>query len=264
MSFPTRWLRRALPLLPLAVVLWVYLHAAHVRRAENPRDKLMPLPSDVAEAVSRACTTGEFSETVPIVEDLKSSLRLFGLGFGAAVVFSLAVGLPIGFWGWANATFDPLLRLLSYLPPITLLPLVMLTLGIGDLAKCFLIFVAVAIPLTRSLILRVQAINEHQVWNAQTLGPSAVEMLWIVVRRIVEPGFLNDARLLIGTAWVYLIAAELIASNAGLGYRINVASRNLDLAMIFFYIAVVCALAFGMDKMILFLNRWKNRWAFHA
>ena len=63
---------------------------------------------------------------------------------------------------------------------------------------------------------------------------------------------------------MYLIAAELIASDSGLGYRINVASRNLDLATIFFYIAVVCALAFGMDKLILFFNRWKNRWAFHA
>jgi len=51
---------------------------------------------------------------------------------------------------------------------------------------------------------------------------------------------------LIGTAWVYLIAAELIASNAGLGYRINVASRNLNVAQIFFYIGIIVLLAFLM------------------
>jgi NitT/TauT family transport system permease protein len=239
-----------------------YLAVANLRRAENPRDKLMPLPADFAAAARRAVTANEFTEKVPLWEDLKSSLRLYAMGFALAVAVALVAGLHAGAWTWMHAMLDPLLKILSYLPPISLLPLVLLFLGVGDTAKVFLIFIAVAIPLTRSLVLRVQSINQRQIWNALTLGPSPFEMIWVIIRRIVEPGFLDDVRLLIGTAWVYLIAAELIASNSGLGYRISVAGRNLDIATIFLYIAIISLLAFLMDKGIHAFNRWKNRWNF--
>ena len=256
------WCQWVFPLVPLVVVGTLYFNAAVERREENPNDKLMPLPADFVKAVRVSLTRNEFTDEIPLVADLSSSLRIFGIGFGAAVLFSLVAGLHIGAWRWANAMFDPFLRFLSYLPPLALLPLVLLFLGIGDTAKTFLIFIAVAVPLTRSLVLRVEGIGERQIWNALTLGPSPMEMIWIVIRRLTEPGFLDDVRLLIGTAWVYLIAAELIASNAGLGYRINVASRNLNVAQIFFYIGIIVLLAFLMDRGIYHLNRLRNRWAF--
>lgn len=255
------WCGWVLPIVPIAIALVLYLNAAHQRRAENPNDKLMPLPADFYKAVMASVTRNEFTEEIPLVEDLKSSLVIFSIGFGAAVLFSLVVGLHVGAWKWANLMFDPILRFLSYLPPLALLPLVLLFLGIGYTAKTFLIFIAVAIPLTRSLVLRVEAIGERPIWNALTLGPSPFEMIWIVFRRTTEPGFLDDVRLLIGTGWVYLIAAELIASDSGLGYRINVASRNLNVAQIFFYIGVIVLIAFLMDRSIYYLNRVRNRWA---
>lgn len=256
------WARWVLPILPLIVMAALYLHAADNRRRENPNDKLLPLPSDLGRAAAVAVTADEFTEKIPLVNDLRASLRIYLLGFGSAVAVALVCGLHLGVWRWAHGMFDPILRFLSYLPPLALLPLVMLFLGIGDLAKVFLIFAAVVIPLTRSLILRVEAVNEREIWNAMTLGTSTPEMIWIVFRRLTEPGFLDDVRLQIGTAWVYLIAAELIASNAGLGYRISVAGRNLNVAQIFVYIAVICLLAFLMDRAIYHFNRWRNRWAF--
>jgi NitT/TauT family transport system permease protein len=260
-SLPS-WSRWILPIFPLIMLSALYLHCATERRRENPGDKLLPLPVDFGRAAVVATSRDEFTDTVPIVEDLRSSLTIYALGFGSAVVVALVVGLHVGTWSWAHAMFDPILRFFSYLPPLALLPLVMLFLGIGDLAKTFLIFISVVVPLTRSLVLRVQAVNEREIWNAMTLGASTPELIWIVFRRLTEPGFLDDVRLLIGTAWVYLIAAELIASNAGLGYRISVAGRNLNVAQIFLYIAVICVLAFAMDRAIHHLNRWRNRWAF--
>lgn len=256
------WTSWVLPIVPIAILLALYLHAATDRRRENPDDKLLPLPRDFIRAAEVAFTPDEFTEQRPIVQDLKSSLRIFGIGFGSAALVALILGMQIGAWTWANQMADPLLRLFSYLPPLALLPLIMLFLGIGDVAKTFLIFIAVVIPLTRSLVLRVQALSEREIWNAMTLGPGVMELIWVVMRRLVEPGFLDDLRLLIGTAWVYLIAAELIASNAGLGYRISVAGRNLNVAQIFLYIAVICLLAFLMDRAIYHFNRWRNRWAY--
>jgi len=256
------WVSRVLPLVPVVVILAWYCHATHKRHLGNPDDKMLPNGRQIWEAVEFSFTPGEFSEEVPIVVDTLSSLKLLGLGLGLAIVVSLIMGLHVGAWTWANDMVDPTLKVLSYLPPVALIPIIFLFLGFETTAKVFIIFVATVIPLTRALVLRVQQLSDKQLWNAETLGASSMEMIWVIVRRQVEPGFLDDVRLNLGTAWVYLIVAELIASDAGLGYRINVASRNMDVAQILFYLMIIAALAFLMDRAIHFINRWKNRWYF--
>lgn len=250
-----------LPLIPLVLAAIFYLSLANARRIENPKDKLLPLPEDFIQAAKFVCTVDEFKGTIPIVEDLKSSLRLLILSFGSAVLFSLIVGLHLGSWPWARAMFNPFITLLSYLPPIALMPVIIIVLGIGDLAKSFLVFLAVSIPLIRGTILKIEAIPERKIWSALTLGASPWQMIWVVIRRTIEPGFLEDVRLLLGTAWVYLLAAELIASDTGLGYRISIAGRNLNIALIFFYVAIICVIAYAMDRSLYQFNRWKNHWA---
>src|SRR5688500_1858800 len=96
-SMPS-WCGWVLPIVPIAIALALYLNAAQQRRAENPSDKLMPLPADFYKAVVASVTLNEFTEEIPLVEDLKSSLLIFSIGFGAAVVFSLVVGLHVGAW----------------------------------------------------------------------------------------------------------------------------------------------------------------------
>lgn len=250
------------PLLPLIVCCLIYGFALHQRRAANPNDKLLPTPSEIFAAAKYSATEDEFTYEIPLIADLKASLSLFAWGYVSAVAASLLAGLAIGYWARFNAAFDPWLKALSYIPPMSLLALIFLSFGIGTLAKSFLIFLAVFIPLTRSTIMSVQGISPRQIWNALTLGPSEMEMVWIFIRRSIEPQFLENARAQIGIAWVYLISAELIASDAGIGYRINVAARNTNIAQIIFYVLVIGVVAFSMDKAILLVNRWKNRWAF--
>jgi len=250
------------PLIPLIVVCLIYGSALRHRRAANPNDKLLPTPTEIIAAAKYSITEDEFTYEIPLVADLKASLSLFAWGYVSAVAASLLAGLAIGYWTRCNGAFDPWLKALSYIPPMSLLALIFLSFGIGTLAKAFLIFLAVFIPLTRSTVMSVQAISPRQIWNALTLGPSELEMVWIFVRRTIEPQFLENARAQIGVAWVYLISAELIASDAGVGYRINIAVRNTNIAQIIFYVFVIGLIAFAMDKTILTANRWKNRWAF--
>ena len=254
--------RIAVGLVGVAAVLIVYFWMAYERHLDQPQDKLMPTASQMWGAIQYSLTPDEFSGERPFVKDIQSSLYLFTCGMVSAVVASLVVGILAGSWPWLNALLEPLLKIASYLPPVSLIPLIFLFLGFQDTAKIFIIFIATFLPLTRALILRVQSIPEKQIWNVTVLAPSTAEMLVVLIRRVVEPGFLDDVRLQIGTAWVYLIVAELIASDAGLGYRINVASRNLDVAQILVYLAVVAFLAFFMDRTIVWFNHWKNRWYF--
>ena len=244
------------------VITIAYFTLATVRHQTDPDDKLTPTAAQMYHEAVFSLTPDEFTDQRPFVKDLVSSLYLFTWGMGLAVFGSLVVGLLAGSWPWFNALVEPLLKIGSYLPPISLIPVIFLFLGFQNVAKIFIIFIATFLPLTRSLILRVQTIPEKQIWNGLILGPSKLEMILILIRRVVEPEFLDDIRLQLGTAWVYLIASELIASDAGLGYRINVASRNLNVAMIFDYLLVVALLAFLMDRSLVLFNRWKNRWYF--
>lgn len=250
------------PALPLITFCLLYGHAVEVRRANAPSDRLLPTPGEIWDAAKFSVTQDEFTYETPLWEDTKSSLTLFAYGYVSAVVLALITGLSVGYWKRCNAMWEPWLKAISYIPPMSLLALIFLSLGIGPLAKSFLIFLAVFIPLARSTILSVQEINPHQIWNAQTLGPTPLEMIWIFVRRTIEPNFLDNARAQIGIAWVYLISAELIAADSGIGYRINIASRNSNIAQILFYVLVIGIIAFAMDKTLLYYNRWKNRWAF--
>jgi NitT/TauT family transport system permease protein len=215
-------------------------------------------------ALKTAVTPDEFTEVTPLFADIKASLTLLGTGFFAAVIASLFIGLHIGAWPWLNAIVDPVFKIFSFVPTIALLFIILATLGTDSFAKMFLIFFATLIPLTRSLKLHVDAVPDKPIWKAETLGASNFEVIWIVLRKTTEPKFLDDVRLQLGNAWIYLIVAELLASKEGIGYRINVASRNMNMSMICVYLVVITLLAFAMDRAVWLLNRVRNRWAFDA
>ena len=247
--------------LSIASLILLYLGFAQYRHALNPKDQLTPTVGQIFQALKSATTPDEFTGVVPLWADILSSLRLLGIGFGLSIAVALVVGLHAGAWPWLNALIDPLMKIFSYIPTITLLFIIFITLGYEDKAKIFIIFVATVVPLIRSLTLRVQAVTDKHVWKAETLGASHLEIIWIILRKLTEPGFLDDIRLQLGNAWVYLIVAELIASEQGLGYRINLASRNMNVSMILVYLIVVTTLAFAADRFIWSVNSWRNRWA---
>lgn len=260
----SRRLSTVLGVIGLVLFFGAYIVYSEIRHAKNPNDQLTPTVGQMVNAFHKVVTADEFTDEIPLIEDLKSSLTLFGIGYGCAILLALTLGLHIGCWNWANSLTDPPIKIISFIPPTAVLTLIFVLLGFELKAKTFIIFLATVVPLTRAIVLRIQAIPDRQIWKGQTLGASSMEMIWVHVRRIVEPGFLDDVRLGLGTAWVYLIISELIASDRGLGYRINVAGRIGNIAIILDYIIIISLLAFAMDRAVWLLNRLRNRWAYTA
>jgi NitT/TauT family transport system permease protein len=246
----------------VATLIIAYFVLAERYHASHPRDQMMPTARMMFGALKTALTPDEFTEVTPLFADLKSSLTLLSVGFLSAVVVSLIIGLHIGAWPWLNAVVDPVFKIFSFVPTIALLFIILATLGTDAPAKMFLIFFATVVPLTRSLKLHVDAVPDKPIWKAETLGASNFEVIWIVLRKTTEPKFLDDVRLQLGNAWIYLIVAELLASKDGIGYRINVASRNMNMSTICVYLVLITLLAFVMDRGVWLLNRARNRWAF--
>ncbi|MBN2702312.1 MAG: ABC transporter permease subunit [Methylothermaceae bacterium] len=238
-------------LLPFIFTLLAYLVASDIRLHANPDDKLLPGLQSFADAVLRLATepsrrTGEilwWADTV-------SSLRRLFLGLGVAALLGLGIGMATGMLPWMRAGLAPFVRVLSMIPPLALLPILFIVFGLGELSKVVLIIFGVSPFIMRDIQARVEELPNEQLIKAQTLGASSWQMMTRVVLPQVLPRLLEALRLSLGPAWLFLIAAEAIASTDGLGYRIFLMRRYLAMDVILPYVAWITLLAYLTDLLL--------------
>lgn len=256
--------RLLLGLLPIAALVMLYLVAAEARHAENPRDKILPTPAAMAQSIEvMAFTTDPRTGQIPLVADTRASLTRLGTAIGAAAVTTLVLGLGIGLLPFVRAGLGPLVAAISVIPPIAVLPILFIVFGLGETSKIVLIFVGVTPFMVRDMASHVSAIPEEQIVKAQTLGAST----WLVALKVAlpqaMPRLINSLRFSLGPAWVFLISAEAIASDVGLGYRIFLVRRYLAMDIILPYVAWISLLAVIIDLLLLAWSRAAFGWA-HA
>jgi hypothetical protein len=146
-----------------------------------------------------------------------------------------------------RATLGPLVTGIAVIPPIALLPILFIALGLGETAKVALIVVGIAPPMIRDLTDYVASLPREQIIKAQTLGASSWQIMIRVALPQAMPRLIQAVRLALGPAWVFLISAEAIASDTGLGYRIFLVRRYLSMDVIIPYVAWIALLAIVMD-----------------
>jgi NitT/TauT family transport system permease protein len=147
------------------------------------------------------------------------------------------------------------------IPPLAVLPILFITLGLGEAAKVALIAIGVAPVMIRDVAQKVAEIPAELVVKAQTLGADTWQMILRLVLPQALPRLLVVVRLQMGAAWLFLIAAEAIASTEGLGYRIFLVRRYLAMDVILPYVAWITLLAVLSDLLIARLSRSAFRWA---
>ncbi|WP_421934435.1 ABC transporter permease [Phenylobacterium sp.] len=254
--------RLLLGLLPILALVLLYLVVAAARHTENPRDKITPIPAAMAAGIHTMAfepdpRTGE----VPLLSDTRASLRRLGIAVGLAAATTLILGLTIGLLPYVRASLGPLVATISVIPPIAILPILFIVFGLGETSKIVLIFVGITPVMVRDLAGHVAAIPEEQIVKAQTLGAST----WLTLLRVALPQALprliDSLRLSLCPAWVYLISAEAIASDVGLGYRIFLVRRYLAMDIILPYVVWISLLAVIMDLALQAWSRTSFAWA---
>jgi NitT/TauT family transport system permease protein len=250
-----------LAIVPFALALLVYLLASEARLAANPDDKLMPS----LEAFGNAIELYAFSENrrtgeVLFWADTAISLQRIAIGLGVSTLLCVAIGVPVGFLPYLSRLLGPFVAALSLIPPLAVLPILFIIFGLGELSKVVLIVFGVAPFLTRDVALAVQQIPREQIVKAQTLGASTWQMMTLIVFPQVLPRLFESLRLSLGATWLFLIAAEAIASEGGLGYRIFLVRRFLSMDIILPYVAWITLLAFLMDWGLAQASRRLSRW----
>lgn len=248
---PGARLRVVLAVLPFVLFALLYLSASAVRHRENPDDKLLPTPVQMADAVQRMAFTADArSGKYLMLQDTGASLRRLGIGLALAAFAGLMLGLNMGLFPGLNALAAPFLTFIAMIPPLAVLPILFVTLGVDELAKVALIFIGVFPVIARDVAGCVSRLPNEQVTKALTLGASQLALVYRIVLPQIWPRLIVALRLSLGSAWLFLIAAEAIAANEGLGYRIFLMRRYLAMDVILPYVLWITALGFTMDSLL--------------
>lgn len=259
---PNRRQAVLLGLAPLLLLVLVYLIASASRHAINPADKILPTPAAMVTAmVSLVAVPDPMSGELLFWADTAASLSRLGLGLGISTLSALLVGLVLGLIPGVRATFGPLVTTIAVIPPIALLPILFIVFGLGEAAKVALIVIGILPFMIRDIAAHVEALPAEQLVKAQTLGASSWQLALRVALPQAMPRLIQAVRLSLGPAWVFLISAEAIASDVGLGYRIFLVRRYLSMEIILPYVAWITLLAIVMDWALQQVSKRGFAWA---
>ena len=251
-------LRREIPrpLFSLAgVVVPALLLAAWWYASANGLVRPLFLPSPTAVLV----TGYEQLLSGTLLGDASVSIYRIVVGWLAATLLAVPTGVLMGNFRLIEGALEPLISTARYMPVVALIPLSILWAGIGDGQKILILFLGTFFQQVLMVMDDVKSVDMNLVRAGQTLGFSGAEIL----RRIVLPASLpriwDTLRITIGWTWTYLVVAELVASNSGLGYAILRAQRYMHTDKIFAGILLIGLIGLLTDQAF----RWLGRRAFH-
>lgn len=196
-------------------------------------------------------------------KDILASLGRVLTGFLIGSALAIPVGFLMGWYTVARGLFEPWIQFFRTIPPLALLPLVLVLMGIGELPKVFVIFLAAFLACVISTYQGVVGVDKTLINAARVLGAKDGRIFARVVVPASTPFILVGMRVGLGSAWATLVAAELLAAQAGLGYRMQQAQLYYDLATIFVDIIAIGILGLVMDRLLLLaetkLTGWQER-----
>ncbi len=236
----------------LVVVLYSWL--SFRQHQKNPKDTTIPnlsqfvdgwqqiLIPDVrdGEAAFRVGDLWPPSSRIWLVHDMGVTYYRLFLGVLVGSLIALAIGMAMGCFAPAEAFFLPPLSLLAKIPPTAMLAVYFVLFGTE--LKMYVAMIALGIfpTLAQSIYQAAKKdVSQHAIYKAYTLGASHTETIWNVVFRQILPRIIENVRLQIGPAMVFLVAAEWMVGGEGFGYRLKIYSRLQGMNVVYSYLIVL-------------------------
>jgi len=221
------------------------------------------LPSPEAVIAKFVDIWGEEFSGATLWGHIKASLfRVFG-AFFLACITAIPIGIAMGVNRIFRGIFDPPIEFYRPIPPLGYLPLTIIWLGIEDTQKITLIFLAVFAPMALSARAGVRSVTIEQIQMAYSSGASRAQVIWHVILKGAMPEILTGMRIGIGFGWTTLVAAEMVAAEAGIGHMVLSAAEFLVTDVVIMGIIVIGAIAYTFDLLMRFVERkvvpWKGK-----
>jgi NitT/TauT family transport system permease protein len=230
-------------------LVWIFLSSFRLVNAV-----FLPSPLNVLSYFVDAMQDGSLLPNIMI----SCQRILFGVFF--AVVVGFPVGILCGTFKGAEAVIRPLCEFVRYLPVPAFVPLVMVWAGIGESAKILLLFIGILFQLILMIADDVTSVSDDLLNAGYTLGATRRQTITKILIPAMLPRCMDTLRMMIGWAWTYLVVAEMVAANSGLGYSIMKAQRFLKTDAIFVGILVIGLLGLFTDRFLYFLSKELFHW----
>jgi sulfonate transport system permease protein len=246
---PPRWLGAVLPL----VIGLAWLVATSVTHRFPPHQ--LPSPGQVGATVWQLASDGELARHV-----LASVGRVLA-GFALGASLAIALGTLVGLSRTVEAIVDPTLQLLRNIPSLAWVPFLLLWMGIDEAPKIALIAIGAAFPVYLNLVAGIRQTDRALLEVGQVFGMTRLELVGRIVWPSAFPYLLTGLRIAIGQSWLFLVAAELIASTRGLGFLLIDAENTARPNVMVVGILVLALLGKLSDSALRTAGRLVVRWS---
>jgi NitT/TauT family transport system permease protein len=238
----------ALNLLSAVLGLLLWALASHLKLAG------LPGPGEVGAKALELIGNGQ------LFKDATASLQRVLLGFAIGTLLAIPVGFLMGWYTVARGLLEPYVQFFRTIPPLAMIPLAIVFLGIGEVPKVFVITLAAFLVSVISTYQGVVNVDRVLISAARVLGARDAAVFRRVVIPASTPFILVGMRTGLGAAWSTLVAAELIAAQEGLGHRMQQAQVYYDLATIFVALITIGLMGLLMDRLLLWLDSRLTTW----
>ena len=254
-GFPD-WLRIVLTAAALIVplLLWTILSYSGL-----VKPIFLPSPARVLQAGIEMFAVETWQDNL-LVDILASSGRVLA-GFLAAAALGIPVGIAMGTFYSMDSLFAPIVGTVRYMPVAAFMPLIVVWFGLGELSKIVIIFLGIVFYNAIMIADAVKFIPSELLNAAYTLGANRTDILFRVILPASFPSILDTLRVNVAGAWNFLVIAELIAAESGLGYTINQARRYGQTDKVLACIVIIGAIGLLLDYAFKILARILTPWA---
>ncbi len=215
----------------------------------------LPTPSAVVQAGIEMFTQNN------LMLDIAVSCGRVLAGFVVAAAIGVPIGIAMGTFYSMESLFAPLVGMVRYMPVTAFVPLIVIWVGLGEESKILIITLGVVLYNAIMIADAVKFIPSDMINVAYTLGANRRDVVFKVIVPASFPSVLDTLRVNISGAWNYLVIAELVAAQNGLGYRIIQAQRYLQTEKVLFCILIIGVIGLAIDYGLKLLSSVLTPWA---
>ncbi len=191
------------------------------------------------------------------IQDIGISIARVWVAFLASAVIAIPLGILMSGYRAVGAVTEPLIDFIRYLPVPALVPLTLIWLGIGEGSKVMLLWIGTFFQLVLLIADDARRVPKEFIETSRTLGASDHALMRDVLLRAMLPQMVDSLRITLGWCWTYLIVAEIVAANSGIGYQLWTARRYGKTPEVFAGILTIGVIGLATDQVIRLLHR---RW----
>ena len=245
----------------LFAVWWLLATPGVVGAQPLIKPLFLPSPAAVWHKFWLVATEGYQDRT--LWQHTQASFTRIFTAFAFAILFGIPIGIAMATNRVFRGVFDPPIEFYRPLPPLGYLPLTVIWFGIDETQKLVLLFLAMFAPIVLNTRAGVRSVAIEQIHAAYSMGASRAQVLWHIIFKGALPEILTGLRIAIGFGWTTLVAAELVATQEGLGAMIMSASEFLVTDIVVMGIIVIGIIAYTFDLFMRWVERklvpWKGR-----